>query len=118
MGSILFWIFLGIIWIIFFIIALVDDERTFGEVMFSGILIGLCIIMLSYHIDKYKTKKIFNSLRIGQEYVGSPKDNPFETDTIKILNCTVKDDKLWVQYKTTDGEVHASQIGNIIDYFK
>lgn len=118
MGSIIFWSFLGIFWLIIFINALVDDEENFGEIICSSIIIGLCIIMLCYHIDKYKTKKIFNNLKIGQEYVGSSKDNPYETDTIKILNCTVKDDKFWVQYKTTDGEVHASQIGNIIDYFK
>ena len=118
MGTIIFWSFLLIIWIIFTIFTFIDDNHSFGEFMFSLIMGMFCGIMISVGIDKYKTKNIFNSLRCGREYVGTPKDNPFKTDTIKVLNYIEKDNEFWIQYETKNGDIQVSKFKNLIDYFK
>lgn len=118
MGSIIFWSLLLIIYIIFTIFALIDDDRSFGECMFGLIMCIVCGIMIGVGVDKYKTKNMFNSLRCGREYVGTPKDNPFKTDTIKVLNYIEKDNEFWVQYETKDGNIQVSKIKYLIDYFK
>ena len=118
MGMIIFWSFLLIIWIIFTIFTIIDDNHSFGEFMFSLIMGMFCGIMIGVGIDKYKTKNIFNSLRCGREYVGTPKDNPFKTDTIKVLNYIEKDNEFWIQYETKNGDIQVSKFKNLIDYFK
>ena len=118
MGAIIFWAFLLLVWIIFIIFTIIDDDSSFGNFIFSLFMLLLTATMFSYSINKQKTKKIFYGLRCGREYVGSPKDNPFKKDTIKVLNYMEENNKLWVEYQTSDGEVHVSQIGDIINYFK
>lgn len=118
MGIIIFWSFLLIIWIILTIFTLIDDNHSLGVFIFAVIMCTLCSLMIGVGVDKYKTKNMFNSLRCGREYVGTPKDNPFKTDTIKVLNYIEKDNEFWVQYETKNGDIEVSEFKNLIDYFK
>ena len=123
MGKIIIWSLLLLFWFIDFIRVCAkdaDEDKGFfrSGAFFDIILIAFSGIMLVNSKDQLDEKKVFNNIKCGLTYVGVPDDNPFKRDTIQILNLTEYNKKYWVQYKTTDGEIHQSEIGKIKHYFK
>lgn len=119
MGGIILWSVLTLYWITSSLIDLIhiSDEKWRTPIL-SVLMFALSSFMLGTRINNYKAEKIFDTLIVGQTYTGTIDDNPFNRETITIINMAKTKNKQWVQYSTSNGDTIVSNINDMMDFFK